>query len=261
VVIYIRKPNGKTVQYAPILCKVAEAETTVLKPLQKDQKNKGEDRQSENVFVSFGVDGYYFDDPGEYLIKAVYHGGGDILIPSQVHRLRIARPFAREEERIAQDYFNYSTGMTLYLNGSSSPYLDSGMNTLEEIVERFPESRLAAQTKLTLAKNLKRDFYRIEKKKQELKLYRRADPDSVIALTDDALERHQTDEETLTNLSYHEVRRMRAETLAEAGDITKAKRELNLTVDYLKQKGVNRPVLKEIEDYAKSLEKIRRKPR
>ena len=50
-------------------------------------------------------------------------------------------------------------------------------------------------------------------------------------------------------------------TLAEAGDITKAKRELNLTVDYLKQKGVNRPVLKEIEDYAKSLEKIRRKPR
>jgi hypothetical protein len=261
VVIYIRKPNGKTVQYAPILCKVAEAETTVLKPLQKDQKNKGEDRQSENVFVSFGVDGYYFDDPGEYLIKAVYHGGGDILIPSQVHRLRIARPFAREEERIAQDYFNYSTGMTLYLNGSSSPYLDSGMNTLEEIVERFPESRLAAQTKLTLAKNLKRDFYRIEKKKKELKLYRRADPDSVIALTDDALERHQTDEETLTNLSYHEVRRMRAETLAEAGDITKAKRELNLTVDYLKQKGVNRPVLKEIEDYAKSLEKIRRKPR
>jgi len=261
VVIYIRKPNGKTVQYAPILCKVAEAETTVLKPLQKDQKNKGEDRQSENVFVSFGVDGYYFDDPGEYLIKAVYHGGGDILIPSQVHRLRIARPFAREEERIAQDYFNYSTGMSLYLNGSSSPYLDSGMNTLEEIVERFPESRLAAQTKLTLAKNLKRDFYRIEKKKKELKLYRRADPDSVIALTDDALERHQTDEETLTNLSYHEVRRMRAETLAEAGDITKAKRELNLTVDYLKQKGVNRPVLKEIEDYAKTLEKIRRKPR
>ena len=263
VVIYIRKPNGKTVQYVPILCKVAEAETTVLKPLQKDQKNKGEDRRSENVFVSFGVDGYYFDDPGEYLIKAVYHGGGDILIPSKVHRLRIGRPFAREEERIAQDYFNYSTGMTLYLNGSSSPYLDSGMNTLQEIVERLPESKLAAQTKLTLAKNLQRNFYRIEDKKKELTLYRRADPKSVISLTDDALERHQTDEETLTNLSYHEVRRLRADTLAAAGDISKAKLELNQTINYLKEKGVNQPVLKEIEDYAKSLEKIKfkRKPK
>jgi len=261
VVIYIRKPNGKTVQYAPILCKVAEKEITVLKPLQKDKKNKGEDRRSENVFVSFGVDGYYFDEPGEYHIKAVYHGGGDILIPSKVHRLRIGRPFEREEERIAQDYFNYSTGMTLYLNGSSSPYLDSGMNTLQEIVERFPESRLAAQTKLTLAKNLQRDFYRIEDKKKELTLYRGADPDSVISLTDDTLERHQTDEETLTNLAYHEVRRLRADTLAATGDISKAKRELSQTIKYLKEKGVNQPVLQEIQNYAESLEKISRKPR
>ncbi len=261
VVVYIQKPSGIIMQYDPILCKVATPETNELKRLQKNKRNKGEDRLSENVFVSFGVDGYYFDDPGEYLIKAIYHGGGDVLIPSNVHRLRIGRPFEREEERLAQDYFNYSTGMTLYLNGSSSPYLDSGMNTLQEIVEKFPESRLAAQTKLTLAKNLQRDFYRIEEDKQELKLYRKADPDRVLNLTKDTLAQHQKNEETLTNLEYHEVRRVRADTLAAIGEVTEAKKELTQTVEYLKGKGVNQPVLEEITDYADDLEKGRLKPK
>jgi hypothetical protein len=259
VVVYIQKPNGRTVQYSPILCKVATPETTQLKPLQKNEKNKGDDRFSENVFLSFGVDGYYFDNPGEYLVKAVYHGGGDILIPSNVHRIRIGRPFERAEERIAQDYFNYSTGMALYLEGSSSPYLDSGMNTLHEIVERFPKSRLAAQTKLTFAKNLKRDFYRIEEDKRKLKLYRQAEPEKVLGLTAETLQHQKEDENTLTNLDYHEVRRLRVDTLAQIGEITEAKEEINQTVEYLKQKGVNQPVLKKITAYGDDLGKGKRK--
>jgi len=253
VVVYIQKPGGKMVQYSPILCKIATPETIQLKPLQKNEKNKGEDRLSENVFLSFGVDGYYFDNPGEYLVRAVYHGGGDILIPSKVHRIRIGRPFEREEERIAQDYFNYSTGMALYLNGSSSPYLDSGMNTLQEIVERFPESRLAAQTKLTLAKNLQRDFFRIEEKKQQLKLYRPADPEKVLDLTQETLDQQKENAEIFTNLAYHEVRRMRVDTLAQMGEITEAKKEISQTVEYLKQNGVNGPVLDQISAYGEGL--------
>ena len=127
------------------------------------------------------------------------------------------------------------------------------MNTLQEIVERFPESRLAAQTKLTLAKNLQRDFFRIEEKKQQLKLYRPADPEKVLDLTQETLDQQKENAEIFTNLAYHEVRRMRVDTLAQMGEITEAKKEISQTVEYLKQNGVNGPVLDQISAYGEGL--------
>jgi hypothetical protein len=251
LILFVRRPDGRTLQYAPLLCQLTESKLTTLKPLTVDTK-EGEDRHSENIYVSFGADGYYFDEPGEYLVKAVYQGSGNLLIPSNVHRVRIGRPFNREEDKIAQDYFNHDTGLAIYLNGSSSPFLQNGMDTLHQIIEQFPKSRLAAHSALTLAQNLQKPFFRPDEK-NKLVRYRDAEPETVLDLTKEILDQQKRDDTTLTNLTYHQTRRLRAKAMAMTGETDEAKRELGRLKRYLRKHGVNPPVLAQIDAYADSL--------
>ncbi len=57
VIVYIRRPDGRILEYAPILCKLATPELGVLKPEQ--EAVQGEDRHSQNVFLSYGIYGHY----------------------------------------------------------------------------------------------------------------------------------------------------------------------------------------------------------
>jgi hypothetical protein len=249
VAVYIRRPDGRILEYAPILCKLATPELRVLKT--EHEAVKGEDRHSQNVFLSYGTYGYYFDEPGEYLVRAVYQGAGDVLIPSNVHRVRIGHPFSHDEERIAQDHFTYETGMALYLNGSSSPFLEKGMDTLQTMADRYQESPVGAHLSLVLGQNLVRPFFRIEDGK--LVEARAANPEEALALTARALEQQKRDESTFPNITYHQLRRTRADLMAAMGEKAEAKKELKTLVKDLKERGVNEPVLNEIEAYAKAL--------
>lgn len=249
VLIYIRRPNGRIQEYAPVLCKLATPELKILKPA--EESIKGEDRYSQNVLLSYGTNGFYFDEPGEYLVRAFYQGPGDILIPSNVHRVRVGRPYSREEEKLAQDYFSYEGGMALYLNGSSSPYLEKGMDTLQTIAEKYEETPAGAQLSVVLAENLARPFFRIEEGK--LKEARAADPKEALALTSRALEQQERDDSTFVNIDYHRLRRTRADLMVSMDEQAEAKEELSTLVKYLKKRGVNKPVLDEINAYAKDL--------
>ena len=249
VTLYIRQPNGRILEYAPIFCKLATPEIKTLKP--KNTAKTGEDRHSQNVFASYGTYGYYFDTPGEYLIRVVYNGPGDLFVNSPVHRLRIGQPFSRDEERTAQDYFTYESGMALYLKGSSSPFLQKGMDTLQEMAERFQESPVGAYLAMMLGVNLSRPFFRI--KKGKLVESRSADLAKANALTSLALKQQEQDETTFTNVAYHEFARERAESLAAMGAKAEAKKELRSLAKYLKGRGVNESVLKEIDTYTKNL--------
>jgi hypothetical protein len=249
VIVYIRRPDGRILQYAPIACKLATPELGVLKP--EHEAVKGEDRHSQNVFLSYGIYGHYFDMPGEYRVRAVYQGTGNMLIASNMHRVRIGRPFSHDEERMAQDFFTYEAGMALYLNGSSSPFLQKGMDTLQDMADRFKESPVGAHLSLTLGQNLARPFFRIEDEK--LVEVRAANPEEALALTAQAMKQQERDESTLTNISYHQLRRTRANLMVTMDEKDEAKKELKALVRYLKKRGVNQPVLDEIEAYAKSL--------
>lgn len=249
VIIYISRPDGQILEYAPILCKIATHELTALKP--KNDAIEGEDRHSQNIFLSYGAYGHYFDTPGDYLVRAVYQGAGDVLVFSPVHRLRVGHPVSQEENRIAQDFFTYQAGMALYLNGSSSPFLEKGMATLQDMADRFKESPVGASVSLALAQNLARPFFRIEKKK--LVEYRPANPKEALVHTAQALEQQKRDESTFTNITYHELHRTRANLLVAMDKKTEAKKELNTLVKDLRERGVNKPILDRIEAYTKSL--------
>jgi len=249
VIIYIKRPDGKILQYAPVLCKIATPELKVLSPLVDNVE--GNDRHSQNVFLSFGSDGFYFNEPGDYYIRAVYQGDGSLLIPSNLHRISIGRPFSRDEEKIAQDFFNHDTGMALYLNGSASPFLKKAMNTLEEISSKFEKSPLGAQVSMVLAKNLSNPFYRI--KKDKMVKERDANPGDALKFTEKSLNYQKAESSAFQNIDYHELRKIRTELLVNMGKTEEAKKEVKELVNELKKRGVNQPVLDDIKSYTKGL--------
>jgi len=249
VIISIRGPDGRTHTYDPVMCKIATPELKVIKP--EGEGDPGEDRHSQNVPMSYGALGHIFRTPGDYLVKALYQGAGNALIPSNVHRIIIGNPLTVQADRFAKDYFTYKTGMAIYLKGSSSPFLKDGMDTLEKMASAFEESPVGANISLLLAENLARPFYRLKDRK--MTEFRGADPKAAIALLDRASKQQDRDDSTFQNLNYHELSRAKAKMMAAIGKKTEAKKELGDLVAYLRNRRVNKSVLDEIDSYAEKL--------
>jgi len=131
------------------------------------------------------------------------------------------------------------------------PYLKDGMKTLETMAEKYQESPMGTHLSLVLAQNMSRPFYRIDKGK--LHLYRQANPTKALDLTNRALQQHDRDETTFQNINYHRCSQHKANLLATLGRKREAQQELKKLVGYLKGRGVNKPVLNEISEYAKKL--------
>lgn len=251
--VYIRRPDGRIVQYAPIMCQLATPEFRTLQPLTSD--NKGDDRYSESIFLSYGRYGFYFDEPGEYLVRAVYQGAGDILIPSNLLRLRVGHPASREEDRLAQDYFTYPVGMSLYLGGSRSPFLQSGMATLAEVADRYGDSLVGAKAATILARSEARPFYRItgDDQHRSVTQLHQADPEAALARTEPVVALYRQEASPRLNLLYRRIVQARADLLAGLGNQEAARNEVATLRQDLQDRGVNPPVLAELAAYEQNL--------
>ncbi len=253
--IYIRRPDGRIIEYAPVMCKLAANETKILQPLQEGV-NRGADRHSEEVFLSYGRYGFYFDQPGEYLVRALYQGPGDVLIPSNVHRVRVGTPLTKDQDRIAQDYFSYQVGMSLYLNGSRSPFLSKGMDLLQDVASRYEDSMAGAKIAQRVAPSMAQPFFRLQERGAgdfALTKTHDADPSQVVTLTESALDVYRKEPVKALNLGYHELVRTRTECLLELGENNRAKKELKTLQEDLRDRGANEPVLKQINQYEQSI--------
>ena len=265
VVVYIQKPDGSIVKYEPIMCALGTPEAQSLAPSKSGEQ--GDDRYSKEIFLNYGTNGFYFDHPGEYKIRATYQGFGDVLIPSDTHRIRIAAPLSKEADRLAQDYFSDAAGLGLYLQGSRSPYLAKGIAILEDVADRFKDSILGANIAMALAYGASRPFYRVDDPTSG-KMVRsaKADPERALKLTDPAMEVLQAQKDKAMNLAYGRLVRRRAEYHQAAGSIDRAQTELKTLRTNLAARGANPPVIKRYETLAASLgespePKPKKKPR
>lgn len=255
VVIYIRRPDGRIVEYSPVMCKLAFPSPKQLLPLQANQE-PGPDRYSEEVLISYGRYGFYFDEPGEYYVRALYQGGGDLLIPSNVHRLRVGSPLTREIDKTAQDYFSYEVGMNLYLEGSRSPYLEKGLNLLRDMSERNKESMLGAKLAMTVANSFTYPFYDLEQRSgvpgETLKLTKTqdADPEAALELTAAAVDLFQKSDQKALNLSYRQLVSQRVDCHVALDQPGAAIEELSQLHQHLSNNGANAPVLEQISNLA-----------
>ena len=249
VTIFIRRPSGNIVRFTPVKDVIADIKLKRLES--KGEGIEGEDRCSVNVQISYGADGHHFKEPGEYQLKALYHGTENILIPSNLLRINIGRPMTKDDEQIGKKFFTHEAGMALYLKGSDSKFLKNGMDTLRSMSEKYEESPVGAQITTALAKNLSRPFHRIINGK--VVRVRQAKPREVIKLIDKSLKQQQRDDKTLQNITYEDVVILKANQFAKIGEKEKARLELVELAKYLKPRGVNPVVINRIEDYSKKI--------
>lgn len=249
VEVYIRRPDGKVVSYDPVACKLSPPEMITLQPQQSTAT--GTDRISQNATLSFGKGGFYFQEPGEYSVRAVYHSNDDMTITSNTCKIRIGRPFERDEERMAQDFFSPDVGLALNFGGSSSPYLSGGMNTIETMADRFSDTSLGAQLSLSLATNQARPFHRVQDGK--IVRIREANPDLALHLTSQVLDQYKKDKTSLSAITFHECCRLRAEMQAARGDKKEAGNEIKKLLTELKRMNVKVAVLDRVKVFGDSL--------
>lgn len=255
LVIYIQQPDDHIVKYDPVVCAVGTPQSVTLAPPKPDQQ--GDDRFSRDIFITYGASGFHFDHPGEYRIRAIYQGHGDLLVSSNTLRIRIGVPISQEANRLAQDYFSDQVGLSLYLQGSRSPFLSKGFNLLQDLADRYKDSLLGANTAIAVAQGVSRPFFRIDPQSgsgpQKMVMAAPADPNQALKLTDMPLKLLRERGDRLLNLAYARVVRRRAEYNEAAGKPGKAKSELSELQRNLAARGVNPPVIKGYADLEASI--------
>lgn len=253
VSIHIRSPAGIIHEYEPLHCKLAPTQMTTLQPLSAEQ---GADRFSQKVSLVFGKAGFPFAEPGEYAVRATYHGAQGMTILSPVHRFRVGLPVSREQDRFAAQVFQPTVGVALYLEGSASPHLSAAMDTLREMADRFSDTMVGVQAAVAVAKGAGRSHFRYEDANRPvLREVHAPDPEAVLAATAPALRMLRSSEDRSANLLHHDLVRNRAGALAKMGRVAQAKKEVTDLRTVLARRGVNPPVLEAVETFGKGLKK------
>ncbi|MDP8977976.1 MAG: hypothetical protein M3N17_05295 [Actinomycetota bacterium] len=101
----------------------------------------------ESLFVSAGLNGWDFAEPGKYLVQIALHLEDEDVV-SQPLVVRVAPPRSYEEEYLAQDFFSDDVGRALAFSGSR--VLDGANDTLHEVAERLPDRRVARHARYAL---------------------------------------------------------------------------------------------------------------
>jgi len=266
VSVYVRRPDGRIVEYMPVSCKIAEDVLVTLSPAGAED---GSDRRSRTVFVAYGRYGFYFDEPGQYVVRVVYHGPGNLLIPSNTHRLRIGHPKSEAADRMAQDFFSYESGASLYLGGSHSDFLDKGMDTLLSMIGEQRNSLAAAKTAARIAYGVGRPFHELafddgdDESNVVVRRKTTGDLPEAMRLTDVALKtfRQLAPKNEALNIPIERVVRARADLLLRNGDNEQAHDEMLACAADLKKLGVKSSVTERMQRDAGTIVTSKQKKR
>jgi hypothetical protein len=268
VSIFIRRPDGRIVEYMPISCKLAPDRSITLSP---EGAEDSSDRHSRTVFVSYGRYGFYFDEPGQYYIRVLYHGPGNMLIPSNVLRVRVGHPKTEEADRMAQDFFSYESGVSLYLGGSLSGFLTGGMNTLMDVVERNATTLAGAKIAARVARGVGMPFHDFGYEAGEalpkmmaappqpsLRNSTSGDPEHALRLIDIAMKTFGQHPSARLSIPIERAIRTRADMLIKIGKPDEARHELMDLAGNLKKAGVKAEVVRQCQ---RDAERIAPKPK
>lgn len=143
--IGILKPNGKVCMYEPLAhnCSVPEETTLTVE----------NNTAYASSYIGYGKEGFYFDQPGFYRLKAAYLNKDGGIIQSEEVSFRVKSPISAAEDQIADKYFTSDAGALFYLLGSDSEVLRKGMDDLQEVSEKYKNNELAVYADLVLGVN------------------------------------------------------------------------------------------------------------
>lgn len=260
--LFVLSPDGRTTQFDSVVCQYGLPEYVDLEPTGASEK--GPDRFSELVGVTYGRGGgFLFSQPGQYQLRAVYCTTDGVMAVSNTLTMRVGHPVTPREDRFAADFFTPAVGLVLSFDGSMSPHLSTGMDTLTAAAEEFAGEPLGNKAADVVARSLSRDFYRrdIDEGSDKLVRHHTADPGTALQATEAALAAYQGDVAPANNIAYHQLVDLRTELHTAEGNSKAAQQELGALATDLAQRGANDNVIQTIQQDARSLSANPSKPK
>ncbi|MGH2601764.1 MAG: hypothetical protein ACRDJ9_20570, partial [Dehalococcoidia bacterium] len=150
VQIGIRGPSGRVSLYRPVIEHCMDAETTLLDATHPSIY--------ASAYIGYGKDGFYFDEPGIYQLRAIYHAPDGSEVTSNVCSLRVRTPLSAADDDMAGLLLGDDQGMLFYLLGSDSVFLRAGNEALDTALEKHAKHPLAVYARLAKGINAAREF-------------------------------------------------------------------------------------------------------
>ena len=141
--------------------------TKVYKPLLNpfivpDEQTIGENSPFyDSAYIGYGQDGFYFSQPGQYRIRAIYRGLDCSNIFSNEITIKVRYPHNQDEEDVASLLFGDAQGMLLYLMGSDSDLLQKGNDAFSKLINEYPDQSLTTYARFAKGFNIGRWFKKI----------------------------------------------------------------------------------------------------
>ena len=150
VEIALRQPSGRTIVYRPLLHQCWKDETTIL--------NADTPPIVDSAFIHYGQDGFYFESPGTYRLRARTVAADGSMILSNVLDIRVRPPLGKDDEDAAELLFGDEQGTLMYLVGSDFDGLARGNDALTELRMRHAKHPLAQVARVVQGTNAAREF-------------------------------------------------------------------------------------------------------
>jgi len=154
VSVVIAKPNGQVVVYEPYIDHLMSGKTEFLAAGQSIE---------DVAYIGFGKGGLYFEQPGSYTLRAVYHALDGSRVLSNVLKLRVRNPATAENDELAHLLLGEEQGALFYLQGSDSEALRAGNDAFDTLLEKHGSHRLADYVRFAKGVNAARSFKTIHK--------------------------------------------------------------------------------------------------
>ena len=245
VTIAIREPSGRVVLHRPMLRHCVDEE-------RKTHLDPGQPAIYDSAYIGFGRDGFYFEQPGRYELRAQYIAADGSRVISPVVQLRVRPPAGADDERVGELLMGEEQGKLLALLGSDADSLRRGRDAMDTLLEEHPDHRLAVYALLAKGVNAERDFKDLTPDKR-LRL-RKAEPRDAARMLA-AVEESSIGDEGVDNITLNMVMRRQARAEAKAGNTQKATKVADRMVSLFKSKGVNPHVLGEVRRQAEETKK------
>ena len=242
VKLAIQKPGGQILIYRPLITHCVHDETTRL------------DAECpaiyESAYIGYGKDGFYFDHPGFYRLRAIYHALDGSIIVSNPLTLKVSAPLASTDEEVADLYFGNDQGKLLYLLGSDSAFLQGGNDAFDLLLDKHGEHPLAVYAKMAKGVNASRAFKSLTAEKQFVtRQTQTTESVKLLSAVVDASEAGQG----VDNITLNMTMRCMARAQKSAGDEQGAKSTGQRMVNIFRAKALKPHVLRVIEAQAAAL--------
>jgi hypothetical protein len=240
VTIMIQHPSGRTMVYEPLLKRCADQSRTI-------RLDSNRPAIYESAYIGFGNGGQYFDQPGQYKIRAQYVASDGSRVISPVLTIRVRMPVTEADVEVGELLLGEEVGKLLYLLGSDAGSLQAGNAAFDLLLDKHGEHPLGVYARMVKGINAERDFKHLTVDKQ-LQTREARPQESVEHLS--SVEKASATDKGVDNVTLNMVMQRLASAEVKAGRPAQATKTMDRMVKLFSAKGLNKFVLETIGEQA-----------